>query len=824
MSDIKRAVLTTLEPQKVNEKPSKKYYKTVRIRVSLAESNEDKCPEYSYKDELAAVKKKLKQNGNKESINSCNGSDPFGDDNDDDVRRIALEMEAKYGSGMSVGTKKRRKGRKDDYADIGAGYNESDSFIDNTDGYDEIIPPNITTAQGGFYINSGALEFKTDDEATSEVSSSSSEDSSSSSENEEDEEVDKQGLNKSKRKRILDTSDDGDDEEGGSDNSNQEQKVKSVEKQSGDKPHISMQQAIKQKMFSPDKIQIKKRKLANEQKNKMKELMREKKDPNSSDGSKETLKENKQPMRLSSVDAAIDSVIGRIEDTQPNNVISERKSEEQKAENHEKIANHPTPVANSDVVERPIEYVKLPENLPKDILEIIEFIKKAARDHKDNGKLKFFGGEVNNMLLNLERKCKVLGRSSRLRVYEHLSPYVKCRKETLIKRARTLVFEEESRKLFKTISKLKTQIDQLLPALITNHEKECQRVLEKKFSKEAVNDEALKNLKAPRRRFPLHEEMKKMLRDIVLFKKRCLIHEGKPKDSLENLLSDYLKSNILPLWPDGWMSMNVLKKFCTSTAIKTPNPKANEPPANSQKPSSTIINYSSGNMLTITPVNLTEKLSEVSNNNVKPTELTVKPTVEPAQAKPNKEKPVSPPEVNHRRTTPPKSEPVIPKELLHCQVIDLTDTSAKLSSETVEPTRTTFGLTIEPTGNNQQQTFEATLKSKFPGLSVTATNVSHPAQDKDDVQKVMESLKALQKLSSPSKTDVSTSGVSVIAFNKNYSNHSNSNASGGNASNSERTNFSGAIGFQDEYQKQFVSTLNHRNPSPPTKPGHNRCS
>lgn len=68
-------------------------------------------------------------------------------------------------------SKKSRKGRKDDYADIGMGYDESDSFIDNTDGYDEMIPPNVTTALGGFYVNSGALEFRAQDISTESASS-----------------------------------------------------------------------------------------------------------------------------------------------------------------------------------------------------------------------------------------------------------------------------------------------------------------------------------------------------------------------------------------------------------------------------------------------------------------------------------------------------------------------------------------------------------------------------------------------------------------------------------------------------------------------------
>ncbi|XP_049878630.1 ubinuclein-2 isoform X2 [Pectinophora gossypiella] len=187
MSDPKRATLITVGATKSEKKIVNK---TVRLNINLVESNESKYPELNYKELVIAEERKKErskvENGKTEGLN------PFSD-NDDDVERVARKFEQKYGGKSTYGRKGRSK--HDDFADIGAGYDENDSFIDNTDGYDEMIPPECDTFYGGFYINSGSLEFKNVEHPSYEdeprgrrnkrrISSSSSEEDSSESSSE----------------------------------------------------------------------------------------------------------------------------------------------------------------------------------------------------------------------------------------------------------------------------------------------------------------------------------------------------------------------------------------------------------------------------------------------------------------------------------------------------------------------------------------------------------------------------------------------------------------------------------------------------------------
>lgn len=47
-------------------------------------------------------------------------------------------------------------------------------------------------------------------------------------------------------------------------------------------------------------------------------------------------------------------------------------------------------------------------------------------------------------------------------------------------------------------------------------------------------------------------------------KKKCLLFEGKQKDNLEELMVSFLKNTVLPIWPEGWMYLNTLKKVYNS--------------------------------------------------------------------------------------------------------------------------------------------------------------------------------------------------------------------------------------------------------------------
>ena len=143
--------------------------------INLIESNNDRFTEVSFRDLVAKEEQeRMKNKMNGLSNGASGGIDPYASDDDDQLKALAAKYENKYAQMAATSKKQPKKRKAVEYDDIGDGYDEDDPFIDNSECFDEVVPQEMTTAHGGFYINTGSLEFKANDRAVFELSSEDS--------------------------------------------------------------------------------------------------------------------------------------------------------------------------------------------------------------------------------------------------------------------------------------------------------------------------------------------------------------------------------------------------------------------------------------------------------------------------------------------------------------------------------------------------------------------------------------------------------------------------------------------------------------------------
>ncbi|XP_071397590.1 ubinuclein-2-like, partial [Centroberyx affinis] len=131
---------------------------TVRLNLSLCEPSDHSSAEFNYNELVQNLQAKNNPPSLPSAPNPKDPKDPF---NDDERERLQVEALAKKFENKYANTgKKKRKDRMQDLIDIGFGYDETDPFIDNSEAYDELVPASLTTKLGGFYINTGTLQFR----------------------------------------------------------------------------------------------------------------------------------------------------------------------------------------------------------------------------------------------------------------------------------------------------------------------------------------------------------------------------------------------------------------------------------------------------------------------------------------------------------------------------------------------------------------------------------------------------------------------------------------------------------------------------------------
>uniref|UniRef100_A0A3B5QYW3 Ubinuclein 2b n=1 Tax=Xiphophorus maculatus TaxID=8083 RepID=A0A3B5QYW3_XIPMA len=537
---------------------------TVRLSLTLSEPNEKGSSEFNYGELVQSSPSQPPKTGPACLAPPLDPSDPFADDEKErrEVEELARKFESKYGGN----TKKKKKDRMQDLIDIGYGYDETDPFIDNSEAYDELVPASLTTKHGGFYINTGTLQFR----ATSDS---------------EGENKMKDGEERAIKKRRK-------KQEGGILEDKKPRKNK-VPKTGVSALNVHRPEKKKRKKLMKDSLHLANmlRRFTRE-----KEEMRKK---NLATGAAALPRPNTKVPGATSVvvgahpkagggndcnitdltdDQAVMSLLGSANNDILQDMMgdldfglldSPQPGSPSQGENGSFGAGQKTGRALPGSVMTPPP--PLPCGLPGPLAKRIEDLRVASRQFDEEGRKKFFTLDMNNILLDIELQVQEQPAEVRSAVYSHLEAFVPCNKEALLKRLKKLSLNVQDDRLRTPLLKLKLAVCSVMPEQIARYNMDCIAKVAKQQSEEGDkngsedDDEEKpgKRVMGPRKKFIWDDKLRSLLCNLVQVKLGFYELEGKNCLSVEDYLKAFMESEVKPLWPKGWMQARMLFKEST---------------------------------------------------------------------------------------------------------------------------------------------------------------------------------------------------------------------------------------------------------------------
>lgn len=593
----------------------RKNNKSMRLTIELFPTDSCKYPEFNYSRLLHLEKKKQKKLKQK-----TNGfTDPF-NDNDDDVARIARELEKKYGTAYSSG---RGRSKKDDLCDIGLGYDESDSFIDNTEAYDEIIPEEMETIEGGFYINCGPLEFqklhtestttKTDEiikmpnRPRKRVISSSSSESSSSSDEDAEEDVDSDGevssadtvkgskncsaISQTEEKRPRSNS-----------TANPTKKPKTNQESNTKKGKVVKNPGIGSSSTSnspkPSSVGSDSEKERGRQKvvktTTIKDMLKAKRDNflkmqeggncSRQSGSSEGKAINGELKGTASKSSDEDdsSTSGESDESSDDSDSNDGEPQEKIAKNN--IGESTEKLRTSDT--------KLPD-IEAEIIADVQQFKDIVKMKNMTGKRFQFDDSLVEVFLKIDEALLCIEKNQRNMVFAHLEYHLILPKYFFLRKAKQLRIKEEKMKSKRALCKLRKAIIEAMPGVIANFEAEI-----RKQTEIAINTNAEHPPKMPKKKFPWNNNLRNLLYDVYQVRWTSYPVLGTRKETLEDFINVFLREKVVELWPKDWMRLEELQREIEKrkAAAKKAKEKKKEKDngSNSNSGSSTATNLAGG--------------------------------------------------------------------------------------------------------------------------------------------------------------------------------------------------------------------------------------
>ncbi|XP_014643196.1 PREDICTED: ubinuclein-2 isoform X3 [Ceratotherium simum simum] len=544
---------------------------TVRLELVLKDPTDESCVEFSYPELLLCGEQRKKP---------IHTEDPFNDEHQErqEVEMLAKKFEMKY--------------------------------------YDELVPASLTTKYGGFYINTGTLQFR-------QASDTEEEDITDSQKHKPPKipKIKEDDIEMKKRKRK---------EEG----EKEKKPRKKVPKQLGVMALNSHKSEKKKKRYK-DSLSLAAmiRKFQKE-----KDALKKESNPkvpvnltsslNKAPSSAVALGNDVSDLNLNNADPDLpifvstnehelfqeaENALEMLDDFDFDRLLDAASDGSPLSESGGENGNTTQPTYTSQVMPKVVP--TLPEGLPVLLEKRIEDLRVAAKIFDEEGRKKFFTQDMNNILLDIELQLQELGPVVRSGVYSHLEAFVPCNKETLVKRLKKLHLNVQDDRLREPLQKLKLAVSNVMPEQLFKYQEDCQARSQAKCAKLQTDEEREKNgseedddekpgkrVIGPRKKFHWDDTIRTLLCNLVEIKLGCYELEPNKSQSAEDYLKSFMETEVKPLWPKGWMQARMLFKESRSVhnhltsapakkkVIPAPKPKAKEcSPKKDQKTPASLV-------------------------------------------------------------------------------------------------------------------------------------------------------------------------------------------------------------------------------------------
>ncbi|CAH2307884.1 Hypothetical predicted protein [Pelobates cultripes] len=435
------------------------------------------------------------------------------------------------------------------YPELVRNLGERGSKVSSSEKYDELVPASLSTKYGGFYINSGTLQFR---------QASESEDDLVQEKKKSSKKIKEKGEKLKKKKR---------------------EEEKKSKKNKYAKTGFTALNGTKDKKKKSRPATI------NEMLVRFQREKEAKKKP-SSPVVASTLKSAPSapppplpPTPPQEAEPAPDPLLSSLSEAELLQVANAIDSLSEK--DLDKIFNIPPDKPNKGQAAPPIEEEfkkppSIPDGLPPPLEKRIKELTKGIRASGSDKKTILFTQEMNSALLDIYLLSRDLSSSLRSSVFTHLSSILPCSKDTLVKWASRLHLHKQGGRLREPLRKLKEAVAKAMPEQINKYHEECKVHNEAKYAKmleddkekeqkagseeEEEEEKSSKKSAGPRKKFQWNDEIRQLLCQLVRLKVDMFESEGNSMLTLEDYLKSFLDVEVKPLWPRGWMQARTLFK------------------------------------------------------------------------------------------------------------------------------------------------------------------------------------------------------------------------------------------------------------------------